>query len=132
LLDAAVFRQWLVGVGRRSAHARIAHLLCERCVRLKAVGLCQNGSYDLPFTQAELADALGLSTVHVNRTLQALRGQGLITLRGGTLAIEDWMGFQAAADFDPGFLAAGGRKETDGRSVWPSPGGERSGAGPEL
>jgi CRP-like cAMP-binding protein len=131
LLDAAVFRQWLVGLGRRSAHARIAHLLCEMCVRLKVVGLCQNGSYDLPFTQAELADALGLSTVHVNRTLQALRGQGLITLRGGKLTIDDWMGLEAAGEFDPKYLAAGRRKEADGGSGWPSRPEER-GASPEL
>ena len=77
LIDAAaVFREWMVGLGRRSAYARIAHLLCEMGLRLQAVGLAQNGSYDLPVTQMELADALGLTTVHVNRTLQQLRRRG--------------------------------------------------------
>ena len=131
LLDTAMFRQRIVGLGRRSAYARIAHLLCELSVRLRAVGLSQNGSYDLPVTQAELADALGLSTVHVNRTLQALRRHGLIMLRGGKLMIEDWDGLTTAGEFDPDYLGAG-RKSADRRSGSPRPGPEPSGTGPEL
>ncbi len=100
-------------------------------VRLRAVGLSQNGSYDLPVTQAELADALGLSTVHVNRTLQALRRQGLITLRGGKLMIEDWDGLTTAGEFDPDYLGAG-RKSVAKCSGSPRPGPEPSGTGPEL
>ena len=78
LIDAAVFRQWVVNVGRRQAPARMAHLLCELLVRLRAVELVEDHAFDLPVTQAELADALGISTVHVNRVLQDLRAQGLI------------------------------------------------------
>ncbi|WP_262028794.1 Crp/Fnr family transcriptional regulator [Microvirga sp. Mcv34] len=104
LIDAAMFREWMVGMGRRSAYQRIAHLLCELQVRLKAVGLAGEDGYELPVTQNELGDALGLSTVHVNRVLQDLRSEGLIVLRGGSLHIPDWKALQLAGDFDPGYL----------------------------
>jgi CRP-like cAMP-binding protein len=76
LVDGAVHREWMTGLGRLSAPERIAHLFCELFLRLQAVGLTQDHSFDLPITQAELADAFGLSSVHVNRTLQELRGMG--------------------------------------------------------
>jgi CRP-like cAMP-binding protein len=104
LIDAAVFRQWLVGIGRRSAHTRIAHLLCELLVRLRAVELVEDHAYNLPITQAELGDALGLSTVHVNRVLQDLRGEGLIFLNGGSLKVLDWERLQQRGEFDPTYL----------------------------
>src|SRR5215203_1402387 len=104
LIDAAVFREWVVNVGRRDAYARIAHVLCEIYVRLRAVGLVSGQAYQLPITQAELADATGLSTVDVNRTLQELRGNGLITMKGGRVVIEDWSGLQTAGEFDPTYL----------------------------
>src|SRR3954469_557725 len=90
LIDGAVFREWMLCLGRREAHGRMAHLLCELYVRLKAVGLTNGDGYAFPLTQAEWGDALGLSTVHVNRTLQDLRGAGLITLRNGSVAVLDW------------------------------------------
>jgi CRP-like cAMP-binding protein len=104
LIDAAVFRQWMVGLGRRSAHGRIAHLLCELLVRLRAVELVQDYSFDLPVTQAELGDALGISNVHVNRVLQDLRGENLITWRGNALTVLDWEGLKQAGEFDPAYL----------------------------
>ena len=104
LIDAAVFREWVVNVGRRDAYARIAHVLCEIYVRLRAVGLVDGQAYQLPITQAELGDATGLSTVHVNRTLQELRANGLITMKGGRVVIEDWSGLQTAGEFDPTYL----------------------------
>jgi CRP-like cAMP-binding protein len=104
LIDAAIFRQWLVGLGRRDAHARIAHLLCELLVRLRAVELVEDHAFTLPVTQAELGDAFGLSTVHVNRVLQELRGDGLIALHGGSLKVLDWQGLQKAGGFDPTYL----------------------------
>jgi CRP-like cAMP-binding protein len=94
----------MVGLGRRSAHQRIAHVLCEMALRFKAVGLGDEGGYELPATQAELADALGLTAVHVNRVLQDLRRSELIVLRGRTLTILDWDGLQHAGEFDPGYL----------------------------
>jgi CRP-like cAMP-binding protein len=93
-------------LGRRSAYKRIAHLFCELLVRFKSVGLAPNGSLDLPLTQEELGDALGLSTVHVNRVLQALRADGLIALQSGKLTINDWESLQEeeAGEFEPNYL----------------------------
>jgi CRP-like cAMP-binding protein len=104
LIDAAIFRQWMVGLGRRDAFGRIAHLLCELLVRLRAVELVEDHAFTLPVTQAELGDAFGLSTVHVNRVLQDLRGDGLITLRGVSLKVLDWEGLKKAGEFDPTYL----------------------------
>jgi CRP-like cAMP-binding protein len=104
LVEGAVFRAWLTNVGRRSGYERIAHLICEMLLRLKVVGLADDGGYDLPLTQAEIGDALGLSLVHVNRILQELRAAGLITFRGGAVQIRDWPGLQEAANFDPVYL----------------------------
>jgi CRP-like cAMP-binding protein len=105
LIDAAIFREWVANVGRREAYERIAHVLCEVYVRLKAVGLANGQAYMMPVTQAELGDATGLSTVHVNRTLQELRGDGLIsTPKNGRVVIEDWEGLQKAGEFDPTYL----------------------------
>jgi CRP-like cAMP-binding protein len=105
LIDAAVFREWVANVGRREAYGRIAHILCEVYLRLRAVGLVDGQAYTMPVTQAELADASGMSTVHVNRTLQELRGDGLIkTPKAGRVIIQDWDGLQKAAEFDPTYL----------------------------
>jgi CRP-like cAMP-binding protein len=104
LIDAAIFREWMTGIGRREAYARVAHLLCEMMVRMRAVGLAQDHSCDLPITQAEFADACGLSGVHMNRVLQQLRSEGLIVLKGTTLLVPDWEKLKAAGDFDPTYL----------------------------
>jgi CRP-like cAMP-binding protein len=104
LIDAAIFRAWIESLGRRSALGHLAHLLCEVFTRLRAVGLTQDHSCSLPFTQAELGDALGLSSVHVNRTLQELRGEGLIEFRSSRLTILDWARLQEVAQFDPAYL----------------------------
>ncbi|MDF2975185.1 MAG: Crp/Fnr family transcriptional regulator, partial [Microvirga sp.] len=104
LIDAAVFREWVTNMGRREAYGRIAHLLCELFVRLRAVGLTNGDSYPLPITQAELADATGLSTVHVNRTMQELRGDGLIKTNKASVIVKDWDGLREAGEFDPTFL----------------------------
>jgi CRP-like cAMP-binding protein len=104
LIDAATFREWMIGLGRRSARGRIAHLLCELLVRFRAMGLTSGETYELPITQAELGDALGLSTVHVNRVLQELRAENLIVLRGGVLSIPDWEALTEAGEFDPAYL----------------------------
>jgi len=104
LVDGAVFREWMAGMGRRTAHGQVAHLLCEVMCRYKAVGLTDNYSLELHLTQAELGDALGLSTVHVNRVLQELRGEGLITLSGGTLVINEWERLRELGEFDSSYL----------------------------
>ncbi|HEY7384918.1 MAG TPA: Crp/Fnr family transcriptional regulator [Beijerinckiaceae bacterium] len=104
LIDAAIFREWMVGIGRRSAVTRIAHLLCEVYLRLRAVGLTNGQECEFPITQTEIGDALGLSTVHVNRSLQELRASGLIELRRGALGILDWQALCKAGEFDQVYL----------------------------
>jgi CRP-like cAMP-binding protein len=104
LIDAAVFREWVTNVGRREAYGRIAHLLCELYVRLRTIGFANGREFGLPLTQAELADATGMTTVHVNRSLQKLRRDGLIRSGKRSVVIEDWDGLQAAAEFDPTYL----------------------------
>jgi CRP-like cAMP-binding protein len=104
LIDAAIFREWLAGVGRRSAKQRVAHLFCELFIKYRAVGLAEERGFQLALTQAEMADALGLSTVHVNRVLQELRADGVLSTRGRFLAIEDWAKMCGAGDFEPGYL----------------------------
>jgi CRP-like cAMP-binding protein len=104
LIDAAIFREWLAGVGRRTAHQRVGHLICELLVRLRALGLTDDHEMDLLITQAEIADALGLSTVHVNRVLQDLRRDHLIAQSGRRLRVLHWAGLKRASGFDPGYL----------------------------
>jgi CRP-like cAMP-binding protein len=104
LIDAAIFREWMVGLGRRDAYSRMARFFCEIFVKMRVVGLADGNSCDLPLTQTDLADSLGLSSVHVNRTLQELRAAGLADLRRGTLSVENWAGLQEAGEFDAGYL----------------------------
>ena len=104
LVDAAIFRQWIVNVGRRDAYQRIAHLICELYTRLDVVDLTKDGTIIWPLTQAEVADATGLSTVHVNRILQELRAEKLIDLDRGKLQVLDWQGLKRAGEFDPKYL----------------------------
>lgn len=104
LIDASIFREWLLNIGRRFAHARIAHLFCELFCRLNAVGLADDSRMVLPLTQTELGDALGLSSVHVNRMLQDLRKDGLIESQGRNVKITDWPRLQQVGGFDPSYL----------------------------
>ncbi len=104
LVEAATARQWLVNVGRRSCERRLAHILCEMLVRLRSVGLASDVGYDLLLTQVDLADATGMTSVHVNRCLQSLRKRGLIEIRGRRVVIPDLAALEAAADFDSGYL----------------------------
>jgi CRP-like cAMP-binding protein len=110
IVDAAMFRLWMVGLGRKSAHERIAHLFCELLMRFKAVGIAKDAlTCEFPMTQTELGDALGLSAVHVNRVVQDLRADGLINLRGSSLHINDWERLQQRAKFNPTYLHLEGR-----------------------
>lgn len=104
LIDAAILRQWLLGAGQRSALERAAHLICELFTRLDVVGAAPDGVFNLPLTQAELGDALGVSQVHANRVVGELRSRGLVTWRDETVRILDWPGLQALAEFDPTYL----------------------------
>ena len=107
LVDEATLREWLVNVGCRSALERVAHLFCEIQVRMRAVGLADGDSYDLPITQTGLADTTGLSTVHLNRTMQELRRTGLIKLRQRRMTILDVPRLRALAEFKTNYLHLG-------------------------
>ncbi|MDP4024371.1 Crp/Fnr family transcriptional regulator [Methylobacterium sp. NEAU 140] len=104
LAALALQREWTAGVGRRSAIERLAHLFCELHLRLAAVGLVADATFPMPVTQPDLADALGQTSVHINRTLRELRAAGLIELRGRRLTIRDLPGLKALALFDPAYL----------------------------
>lgn len=104
LIDASIQRDRILSVGRRSALARIAHLLCELHVRLGGVGLAENLRFPLPLTQTDIAEANGLTSVHVNRMLRQLRDQGLVTFRGGEVVIHHLERLEALAEFDPDYL----------------------------
>lgn len=103
-LDAAIHREWMLSLGRRSALSRTAALFCELHVRLGLVGLADNTGFALDLTQAELAECLGLTPVHVNRMLKDLRSRDLATFRQRRVTIHDLAGLRLAAQFDPGYL----------------------------
>ena len=104
LIDAAVFREWLISMGRRSSFEHVAHLFCELYLKLQAVGLAGDHRCPLPLTQTDLADALGLTPVHINRVLKEMRGRTLITLRSNALVIEVWDELLRISEFDPAYL----------------------------
>ncbi|HZH50817.1 MAG TPA: Crp/Fnr family transcriptional regulator [Microvirga sp.] len=104
LVDGATHREWLVAMGRRPALGHFAHLICELFVRLEAVRQTDGYSFQVPVTQAELGDTLGLSTVHVNRVAQELRLEKLISWQGETVTILDWERLKQVADFDATYL----------------------------
>jgi CRP-like cAMP-binding protein len=103
-LDAAVHREWEVSLGRRSAISRVAHLFCELEVRLGLVGLVEEDGYSLQLTQTDLAECVGLTSVHVNRTLKELREQGLMEFRSSRVRIFDLAGLRRIAEFEPAYL----------------------------
>lgn len=104
LVDAAIARSWLAGVGRRNARQRLAHMICELFVRTRVIDMGQSDGFDLAATQPELGDCLGLSAVHVNRVFQELKRDGLISSQGRFIRILDWEGLRRAADFDATYL----------------------------
>ena len=104
LVDSAVFREWVVNVGQRSATARIAHVLIELFHRLKAIGRARDDMFEFPITQTELADCVGLSSVHVNRVLQDLRKQGLIRVNRSEFQLLRPRALKEIAEFAPAYL----------------------------
>jgi CRP-like cAMP-binding protein len=103
-IDAAIFREWVMNVGQREGVSRMAHVLCELLVRLRAVDLVEDHVCDLPITQSEFADALGFTNVHVNRVLQQMRAEGLIETQGARLRVLDWAKLKEVGEFDPTYL----------------------------
>lgn len=104
IVEASIFREWILNVGRRDAKSRLAHVLCELAVRLDAHGLADDMGYHLPMTQAELADALGLTPVHLNRVIRALETDGLINRSKRELSFPDWERMRDMADFNDRYL----------------------------
>ena len=104
MVAEAIEREWIVNLGQRTAVERVGHLFCELFLRLKAITLTDGDSCELPLTQAELAETTGLSTVHINRTLQELRAQNLIILRRRRLTIPDLDRLKRASLFSPNYL----------------------------
>lgn len=104
LAEEVTAREWVANIGMRSGLERTAHLLCELLERLGSIGAVSDGQFDLPLTQADLADTLGLSNVHVNRVLQALRRNGLISLQGHRLRILAPRRLSQLAEFEAGYL----------------------------
>ncbi|MBZ9921039.1 Crp/Fnr family transcriptional regulator [Mesorhizobium sp. B292B1B] len=104
LVDASIFREWVVNVGKRQALGRVAHLLCEIMLRMDDAGLAFDQSCAFAVTQADLGEATGLSAVHINRTLKALREKQLSSLVNGQLTIHDWEGLAILAEFRHDYL----------------------------
>lgn len=104
LIEASIFREWELNLGRRDARSRVAHLLCEFAYRLRAYGQHPIGTYELPMTQEQLADATGLTAVHVNRVLQGLQREGLIDRDRRMIRFPSWERMRDVADFNPRYL----------------------------
>lgn len=104
LIDSSVFREWVLNVGRRNARTRIAHMLCEFVARCEAAGLGMAQGFELPMTQQQIADATGMTTVHVNRTLRTLDQDRALSRNGNQFRIHDWGRLCGIGDFDPAYL----------------------------
>ena len=115
LVDGSVQREWVANIGRRDARARMAHLLCEFALRLETAGLGEQCNYELPMTQEQLADCVGLTPVHVNRTLKGLDNDKLITRTMRSVKIDDWESLVEAGDFNSTYLHV----NLKGRSIDP-------------
>ena len=108
--ECSISREWILNIGQRDSRQRIAHLLCELAERQEAAELAEGPHYAWPITQEQLGDATGLTGVHVNRTVQGLRADGLIKIGGGTLTILDRRGLEAAGDFSGAYLQRPARR----------------------
>ena len=113
LVDASIFREWILNVGRRDAKSRLAHVLCELAVRLDAHGLAEDMGYHLPMTQAELADALGLTPVHLNRVMRGLEIDGLLIRSKRNISFPDWERMRDIADFNDRYLHLAVQKSSE-------------------
>ena len=104
LIEGSIFREWIANVGRRTALERVSHIFCECFERMRVVGLTEGETFDLPITQSDLADALGLSNVHINRTMQELKKADLISSRNKVYTILNWHRLREVAGFDNAYL----------------------------
>ncbi|TAK47611.1 MAG: Crp/Fnr family transcriptional regulator [Xanthobacteraceae bacterium] len=107
--ESAIIAEHLIDTARRSAYERVSHFLLELLVRLKATGVVEGMSFEMPLTQELIGGALGLTTVHVNRTLRALREDGLIAIEGRRVTILDFEALSLICDFDSSYLGEAAR-----------------------
>jgi CRP-like cAMP-binding protein len=113
IVDASILAKWIGNIGRQDARARLAHLICEFGVRSELAGIGSKTSFALDATQEQLADALGLTAVHVNRTLQRLRAEAVVATRGHAIIVLDWDRLAQIAEFDPSYLLVGRQKRDE-------------------
>jgi CRP-like cAMP-binding protein len=111
LIDASLFREWMINIGRRTSEQRLAHLVCEMFFRMRAVGLAEGKTFAFAVTQTDLADCFGLSLVHTNRTIKKLQADGLVSLERGAVSVESWDRLIEFVEFDPAYLH---QNETEG------------------
>ncbi len=105
VVDGMILAQWLVNIGRKNARSRMAHLICEIAIRYAQIGRLENNSFPFPVTQEQMSDALGLTSVHVNRSLQGLKREGLVNIGRGRATILDWNALAFAGEFEPNYLS---------------------------
>ncbi|MDA9412397.1 Crp/Fnr family transcriptional regulator [Bradyrhizobium sp. CCBAU 45384] len=104
LIDSAMFREWIVNVGQRPAPARLAHVMIELRERLRMIGRLDSDSFEMPLTQEQIGEALGITAVHANRVIRQLRQEGIVELNRGRVIVLDERKFQELADFEPRYL----------------------------
>ena len=104
LIDAAMFREWIVNVGQRPAPARLAHVMIELRERLRLIGRIEGPDFEMPLTQEQIGEALGITSVHANRVIRQLRQEGIVELNRGRVTVLDERKFQELADFDDRYL----------------------------
>ena len=122
LVEGSIFREWILNVGRRDAFTAIAHLLCGFAMRAEAAEIGHTASYELPLTQEQLADAVGLTSVHVNRTLARLEAEGHIRRSRRIIKIDNWQNLAKVADFEPRYLHfRNGARLPNAPSQWDGP-----------
>lgn len=102
--DASIFAKWVGNLGRKDAKARITHIFCEMALRTEAAGLGTRTEFELPLTQRQLADASGITPVHVNRMMQEVKREGLLQFNHGHVVIADWNALTHGAEFDSSYL----------------------------
>jgi CRP-like cAMP-binding protein len=120
IVDASILAKWIGNIGRQDARARLAHLICEFGVRCELAGIGSKTAFALDATQEQLADALGLTAVHVNRTLQRLRAESVVSTRGHAIIVLDWDRLVQIAEFDPSYLLIGRHKRAEGQTGPPA------------
>lgn len=111
IVDGAILARWLVNVGRKNARSRIAHLLCEMALRYDQIGRLRHGTFCFPITQEQIADAVGMTAVHVNRSIKTLRDEGLILWARSEITIRDWRALASIGEFDADYLCLGAPRD---------------------